>query len=97
LNLRSLRYLVAVADTGHFGRAAERCHVSQPTLSVQIRRLEAYLGCTLLERRHKHVQPTAAGLQVVALARVMLSVSEQIRELGRNARDDAAAPPPPLP
>ncbi len=47
MTLRELRYLVALADHGHFGRAAEACHVSQPTLSTQVRKLEEYLGATL--------------------------------------------------
>ncbi len=48
MNLRDLEYLVALAETRHFGRAAERCHVSQPTLSTQLRKLEEYLGVALV-------------------------------------------------
>ena len=51
LKLKDLRYLVAVADTRHFGRAAERCFVSQPTLSTQLKKLEDYLGVQLIERQ----------------------------------------------
>jgi LysR family transcriptional regulator, hydrogen peroxide-inducible genes activator len=51
MNLQELRYLVAIAEQRHFGRAAEACHVSQPTLSGQIKKLEEELGVTLLKRR----------------------------------------------
>jgi LysR family transcriptional regulator, hydrogen peroxide-inducible genes activator len=60
MNLRDLRYLLALAEQGHFGRAAEACGVSQPTLSVQIRKLEELLGVTLFERANKGVAPTGA-------------------------------------
>ncbi len=58
LKLKDLRYLVAVADTRHFGRAAERCFVSQPTLSTQLKKLEEYLGVQLIERQPKRVALT---------------------------------------
>ena len=60
LKLKDLRYLVAVADTRHFGRAAERCFVSQPTLSTQLKKLEEYLGVQLIERQPKRVALTGA-------------------------------------
>jgi LysR family hydrogen peroxide-inducible transcriptional activator len=69
LKLKDLRYLVAVADTRHFGRAAERSFVSQPTLSAQLKKLEDYLGVQLIERAPKRVQLTAAGDEIVELAR----------------------------
>ena len=53
MTLRDLRYLVALADLGHFGRAAEACHVSQPTLSTQLRKLEDSLGVALFERTNR--------------------------------------------
>ena len=61
IKLKDLRYLVAVADTRHFGRAAERCFVSQPTLSTQLKKLEEYLGVQLIERQPKRVTLTAGG------------------------------------
>ena len=66
LKLKDLRYLVAVADTRHFGRAAARCFVSQPTLSAQLRKLEDYLGVQLIERRPRHVALTEAGEEIAA-------------------------------
>ena len=55
ITLRQLRYLVALADTLHFGRAAAACHVSQPSLSAQIQQLEEMLGATLVERTKHRV------------------------------------------
>ena len=68
MNLRDLKYLVAVADLRHFGRAAEACFVSQPTLSTQIRKLEDFLGVTLIERNNRQVLLTATGEKIVARA-----------------------------
>ena len=61
LSLRDLEYAEAVAELKHFGRAAERCGVSQPALSEQIRKLESYLGCALFERTRRRVALTAQG------------------------------------
>ena len=90
MNLRDLRYLVALADTLHFGKAAEACHVSQPTLSAQIKKLEEYLGTPLLERRPRHVALTATGEQVVERARRLLKEADDIREVARADRDPMA-------
>ncbi|QTL03749.1 hydrogen peroxide-inducible genes activator [Aquabacter sp. L1I39] len=74
---RQLEYTVALAETGHFGAAARRCHVSQPTLSVQIAQLEAQLGATLFDRTPGRVQPTPVGAQVIAAARgILLSLDD---------------------
>lgn len=90
MNLRDLKYLVAVADTLHFGRAAERCHVSQPTLSAQIRKLEAYLGVEIFERQPKRVAVTDIGAQIVARARQVLQDADEILALARNSQDPLA-------
>ena len=90
LKLKDLRYLVAVADTRHFGRAAERSFVSQPTLSAQLKKLEEYLGVQLIERAPKRVQLTAAGEEVVERARRILEASDEIVELARGHRDPLA-------
>lgn len=87
MNLRDLQYLVALAETRHFGRAAERCHVSQPTLSAQLRKLEEFLGVSLIERRPRRVGLTPAGEAVVERARRMLRDAEDIRALARASQD----------
>ena len=87
MNLKDLKYLVALADTGHFGRAAQRTFVSQPTLSAQLKKLEEYLGVKLVERHPKNVQLTEVGKQIVARARHMLSEGDEIVALARNNTD----------
>jgi len=87
LNLRDLQYLVALAETRHFGRAARQCHVSQPTLSAQLKKLEESLGVVLIERRPRQVSLTAAGQAVVGRARRMLRDAEDIRALARASQD----------
>ena len=90
MNLKDLKYLVALADTGHFGKAAERTFVSQPTLSAQLKKLEDYLGVKLVERQPKNVQLTDVGKQVVLRARRMLAEEEEIVALARNNTDPFA-------
>ena len=90
MNLRDLRYLVALADERHFGRAAERCFVSQPTLSAQIRKLEEYLGVALVERQPRRVSLTESGEKVVARARRVLQEADAIVEIAKNERDPLA-------
>lgn len=87
MNLRDLRYLVALAEERHFGRAAERCFVSQPTLSAQIRKLEEYLGVPLVERQPKRVKLTPTGEKVVERARRALQEADAIVEVARTDRD----------
>lgn len=87
MNLQELRYLVAVAEQRHFGRAAEKCHVSQPTLSSQIRKLEDELGVTLLERTNKRVDLTPVGGQILSHARAALAEAQQVEAAARAARD----------
>lgn len=84
MNLKDLKYLVAIADTGHFGKAADRTFVSQPTLSAQLKKLEEYLGVKLVERQPKKVRLTEVGERVVVLARRMLDEGEEIIALARN-------------
>jgi LysR family hydrogen peroxide-inducible transcriptional activator len=90
MNLRDLQYLVALAETRHFGQAALRCHVSQPTLSAQLRKLEEFLGVPLIERRPRRVGLTPAGEAVVERARRMLRDAEDIRALARASQDPLA-------
>jgi LysR family hydrogen peroxide-inducible transcriptional activator len=90
VNLRDLEYLVAVADHRHFGRAADACHVSQPTLSTQIRKLERELGVELIERTPRQATLTDVGGQVVERARAVLREADNIREVARRAADPEA-------
>ena len=90
MNLRDLQYLTAVADSLHFGKAAEHCHVSQPTLSMQLKKLEDTLGVQLFERSNKHVMLTPIGRDIAARARTVLKEAQGIRELARHARDPLA-------
>jgi LysR family hydrogen peroxide-inducible transcriptional activator len=87
MNLRDLRYLVALADERHFGRAAAKSFVSQPTLSAQIRKLEEYLGVPLVERQPKRVALTPAGERIVERARRLLQEADAIVELAKTDRD----------
>lgn len=90
MNLRDLQYLVAVADHLHFGKAAGSCNVSQPTLSMQLKKLEEYLGVQLFERTNKNVMLTAIGSDIAARARYMLTEAEQIRNTAKHAKDPFA-------
>lgn len=90
MNLRDLQYLVAVADHRHFGRAAEACHVSQPTLSTQLAKLEEYLGVKLFERTNRAVQVTPVGERIAAAARLALENAREVVEIARESRDPLA-------
>jgi LysR family hydrogen peroxide-inducible transcriptional activator len=85
ITLRQLRYLVAVADTLHFGRAAEAANVSQPSLSAQIQQLEEALGAQLLERTRRRVLLTPAGAEVAARARAILGAVQDLADGARSA------------
>ena len=90
LKLKDLRYLVAVADQRHFGRAAAHCFVSQPTLSAQLKKLEQSLGVQLIERAPNNVSLTAAGEEIVARARRILEASDEVVTLARSQSDPLA-------
>ncbi len=92
MNLKDLQYLVAVSETLHFGRAAKRCFVSQPTLSGQIHKLEQELGATLFERTNRSVHITPIGQQVISHARQILEQADAIRNLGQAQVDPLAGP-----
>jgi LysR family hydrogen peroxide-inducible transcriptional activator len=78
LSLRDLEYAVAVARERHFGRAAERCGVSQAALSEQVRKLESVLGVVLFERTKRHVEPTTRGLALIAQAELLLDGARRL-------------------
>jgi LysR family hydrogen peroxide-inducible transcriptional activator len=90
VNLRDLQYLVALAEHRHFGRAAEACFVSQPTLSTQVRKLEDELGVTLVERTPRKVLLTDVGREIVIRARDVLNDIEQIKGIALRTRDPEA-------
>jgi len=87
MTLQELRYIVALADTGHFGRAAEACYISQSTLSTQIKKLEDFLGAVLFDRSLKQVTLTPVGREIVVSARLILDEANRIRELARQTED----------
>ncbi|MGO1541687.1 MAG: DNA-binding transcriptional regulator OxyR [Luteimonas sp.] len=87
MNLRDIYYLVALADHRHFGRAAAACYVSQPTLSTQIRKLEAELGVALVERNPRRVMLTPAGHEAAERARRIVAEVEQMKEAARRDQD----------
>jgi LysR family hydrogen peroxide-inducible transcriptional activator len=90
MNLRDLHYLVAVADLKSFGQAAERCFISQPTLSMQIKKLEESLGVQLFERNNKKVMATEVGDAIIASARKILEEAETIKQIAQMAQDPLA-------
>ncbi len=90
MNLRDLRYLLAVAEHQHFGRAAKACGISQPTMSVQIRKLEELLGVMLFERTNKAVAPTAACDRLIGHARAAVAEAEAMLAVARTMGDPLA-------
>jgi LysR family hydrogen peroxide-inducible transcriptional activator len=92
MTLTELRYIVAVARVRHFGRAAETCFVSQPTLSVAVKKLEDELGVTLFERGPGEVSVTPAGQKIVEQAQRVLEEAARIRELAAAGKDPLAGP-----
>lgn len=87
MTLTELRYIVTLAQERHFGRAAERCFVSQPTLSIAVKKLEEELGVALFERSKNAVQLTPVGERIVEQAQKVLEEAQGINELARSGRD----------
>ncbi|MDN5864994.1 MAG: LysR substrate-binding domain-containing protein [Gammaproteobacteria bacterium] len=92
MNLRDLRYLAALDEHRHFGRAAAACFVSQPTLSTQVKKLEIELGVALIERAPRKVLFTATGQAILAEAREALAHADRIRTLAKAARTEGRQP-----
>jgi LysR family transcriptional regulator, hydrogen peroxide-inducible genes activator len=92
MTLTDLRYLVALAQERHFGRAADRCHVSQPTLSVSVKKVEEELGVTLFERSAAEVKITETGRRVVAQAERVLFETAHIHEIAQAGKDPLRGP-----
>ncbi|HVE89660.1 MAG TPA: hydrogen peroxide-inducible genes activator [Burkholderiaceae bacterium] len=92
MTLTELRYVVAVARERHFGRAADACFVSQPTLSVAIKKLEEELGTQIFERRTNDVTMTPAGERIVGQAQRTLDEAGRIKEIARQGKDPLSGP-----
>lgn len=90
MNLRDLEYIVALAQEKHFGRTAQRCHVSQPALSAQIKKLEDYLQIQLFERTTKEVRVTPAGAEIVERAARILEEAKALEELAESFQNPFA-------
>lgn len=90
MNLRDLNYIIAVAETRHFGKAAERCFVSQPTLSGQIKKLEDELGVAIFERTNRSVEITPVGQSILEHARLMMEQADVITQLAQAYKDPFA-------
>ena len=89
MNIRDLKYLLALAEHRHFGKAADACSVSQPTLSTQIKKLEKELEIALVERDNKNVMLTETGEAIAERAQSVLADIEEIRNMARQATDPA--------
>lgn len=87
MTLTELRYLVALADTGHFRKAAEQCNVSQPTLSIAIKKLEGELGISLFERSRQKVTVTPTGERIVEQAKTVLQESKNLITMAEQGKD----------
>ena len=87
MTLTELRYIVTLARERHFGRAAEKCHVSQPTLSVALKKVEQRLGITLFERSSTEVRPTPLGEQIAWQAERVLEESARLDEIAGQGKD----------
>ena len=92
MTLTELKYIVAVAREKHFGRAAEACHVSQPTLSLAIKKLEEELDVKLFERSASEVAVTALGEEIVRQAQGVLEQAAEIKEIAKRGKDPLAGP-----
>ncbi|MHB1284861.1 MAG: LysR family transcriptional regulator [Metallibacterium scheffleri] len=97
MTIRDFRYLIAVADCLNFHEAARRCHVTQSTLSIQLRKLEGYLGAECFERNRGGVRVTPAGRELVRHARDLLESFERMRRIGAtfkrmHEQEQAAVP-----
>lgn len=92
MNLRDLQYVIAVAETRHFGKAAERCFVSQPTLSGQIKKLEQQLGVAIFERSNRSVDITPVGEEILKHARQIVEQADVISQLAQAHQDPLAGP-----
>lgn len=92
MTLTELRYIVTLAQEQHFGRAAERCHVSQPTLSIAVKKLEEELDVALFERSKSQVHPTPLGQKVISQAQLVLEQTAAIKDIANLGKDQLNSP-----
>src|SRR5690606_38228255 len=92
MTLTELRYIVTLAQEQHFGRAAERCFVSQPTLSIAVKKLEEELGVALFERSKSRVSATPLGEKIVAQANLVLEQTSAIKDIANAGKDLLSRP-----
>lgn len=92
MTLTELRYIVTLAQEQHFGRAAERCHVSQPTLSIAVKKLEDELGVAIFERSKSRVYPTPLGDQIISQAQRVLEQAATIKDIATSGQDQLSSP-----
>jgi len=90
MTLVQLEYIIALDTYRHFATAADRCHVTQPTLSMQIQKLEDELGVLLFDRSKHPVLPTEVGISVIEQARAVISAQKQIMEIVRDAKNEVS-------
>ena len=88
--ITELRYLIALAEEQHFARAAQKCFVSQPTLSIAIKKLEENLGITIFERDNHQILVNPSGAQLIEQAKKILSEAEQLINLAKSQQDISA-------
>ena len=84
ITLTQLEYIVALDDVRHFAAAADKCFVTQPTLSMQVKKLEEDLGVIIFDRKRQPLEPTEIGKKIISQARVALASSNRIKEIIRQ-------------
>jgi LysR family hydrogen peroxide-inducible transcriptional activator len=92
MTLTELRYITTLAKVQHFGRAAEQCNVSQPTLSIAVKKLESELGIDIFERTKSRVQPTPVGEKIVVQSQLVLEQAAAIKDIASSGKDQLNAP-----
>lgn len=90
MKLRDLEYILTIAEMKSFVKAAEHCNVSQSTLSIQLKKVEEYLGVQIFERSNKNVMLTRVGEDICTCARIMLQESQKIKMISKKNKDPLA-------
>lgn len=92
MTLNELKYAIAVAQLRHFGKAAEKCQISQPSLSVAIKKLEQDLGVQIFERKNTEISLTPIGQRIIEQAKVVLEEAKKIRQIPLEESDPLNGP-----